>query len=73
MADGTPLELAAAIKAHLDALHALEAETMRQVDQYGEGPANAMRGFFRQIDAAHNLADRAAKQIPEIAPQFGSK
>lgn len=69
----SPLLIAATIKAHLDGIHALEAETMALVKDFGEGPTNAMRGFFNQIDAAHKHADRAAKQIPEIAPQFGSK
>lgn len=69
----SPLLIAATLKAHLDGIHALKAETMEQVKHFGEGPANTMNGFFRQIDAAHKMADRAAKQIPEIAPHFGGK
>ena len=73
MADRTPTEIATDIKAHLDAIHALEDETMRLVRDHGEGPANSMRGFFNLIDQAHRMAERAAKQIPEIAPMFGGK
>ena len=67
------LEIAMAHRLHLQAIEALEAETMALVNDYGEGPTNSMKSYFIHIRNAHTSADRAAKQIPEIAPYFGGK
>ena len=73
MAQKSALEIAFALKLHLQAIEALEDETMALVRDFGEGPANSMQSFFVHIRTAHASADRAAKQIPEIGPAFGGK
>lgn len=73
MAEKTALEIAFAHKLHLQAIEALEAETMALVRDFGEGPTNSMKSYFIHIRNAHSAADKAVKQIPEIAPQFGGK